>query len=59
MLAIALVLKGAKVCLLEAFAESPELPALRLHPSLTKLYREKISGLAAALSGPAARLQAI
>lgn len=48
-----------EVCLLKVLAERLELPALRLRPSLTKLYRKKISGLAAALSGPAARLQAI
>jgi hypothetical protein len=50
MLAIALVLKGAKVCLLEALAESSNPSALRLHPSLTEFYRAKTSGLAATLS---------
>lgn len=48
-----------KVCLLEDLGESSSPSALRLHLSFTDFYYEKISGLAAALAGPAARLQAI
>lgn len=52
-------LETTKNRLLDDLIENPEPPALRLHPSLTDLYREKIADLAAALSDPAVRLQAI
>ncbi|WP_229582893.1 recombinase family protein [Paracoccus sp. S-4012] len=52
-------LETTRTRLLDELAENPEPPALRLHPSLTELYREKITDLAAALSDPAVKLQAI
>lgn len=39
-------------------AEEPEPAILRMHPSLTTLYRQKIGDLASALSDPAVRVQA-
>jgi site-specific DNA recombinase len=52
-------LEAAKKRLQEQLAENPEPPALRLHPSLTELYQEKIADFAAALSDPAVKLQAM
>ncbi|MFC3183280.1 recombinase family protein [Cypionkella sinensis] len=37
---------------------SPEPPALRLHPRMSDLYRQKIADLAAALNSPSLKLQA-
>jgi hypothetical protein len=47
-----------KVALTAALAESPEPPALRLHPGLTESYRAKVSDLAAALAAPSLQVQA-
>lgn len=47
-----------KVELTAILADQPELPALRLHPRLSDLYREKIADLSAALNQPELKPQA-
>ncbi|PZX46010.1 hypothetical protein LX76_04711, partial [Cereibacter changlensis] len=51
-------LEAAKTRLSAELTTNPEPPALRLHPSLTDLYRKKIADLAAALSDPSVKLEA-
>ncbi|WP_229725904.1 recombinase zinc beta ribbon domain-containing protein [Frigidibacter albus] len=51
-------LEATKAQLTASLAASPEPPALRLHPSLTGLYQQKIADLAAALSDPAVTVEA-
>ena len=51
-------LETTKAQLTASLAASPEPPALRLHPSLTGLYQQKIADLSAALSDPAVKIQA-
>src|SRR5690606_14984507 len=49
----------ARKAQLTAFLEdTPEPPALRLHPRLSDLYREKIANLSAALQEPGMKLEA-
>lgn len=51
-------LETTKAQLTASLAASPEPPALRLHPSLTGLYQQKIADLAAALSDPVVKVEA-
>ena len=51
-------LERTKAQLTASLAASPEPPALRLHPSLTGLYQQKIADLSAALSDPAVKIEA-
>nr|WP_154338347.1 recombinase family protein [Paracoccus sp. S-4012] len=51
-------LEDEKTRLTRALEEAPEPPALRLHPSLSELYRERIEDLAASLQDPGLRLEA-
>jgi hypothetical protein len=51
-------LEGEKVTLTCFLAESPEPPALRLHPSLSDLYRTKIRNLSSALQDPGLKMEA-
>ncbi|WP_229726022.1 recombinase family protein [Frigidibacter albus] len=51
-------LEATKAQLTASLAASPEPPALRLHPSLTGLYQQKIADLSAALSDPAVKIEA-
>jgi site-specific DNA recombinase len=51
-------LEARKVALTAALAESPEPPALRLHPALSDLYRAKIANLASALSDASVKREA-
>ncbi len=51
-------LEARKASLATTLAETPEPPALRLHPRLTDLYREKIDNLVSALSDPSVKLDA-
>ncbi|WP_435166969.1 hypothetical protein [Falsirhodobacter sp. 1013] len=51
-------LKVEKAQLSSELAQTPDPPALRLHPGMTDSYREKIANLAASLSDPAIQLQA-
>ena len=51
-------LEGEKRKLDAFLAQSPEPPALRLHPSLSEVYRTKIRNLAAALQDPGLKMEA-
>jgi len=51
-------LEATEAQLTASLAASPEPPALRLHPSLTGLYQQKIADLASALSDPAVKIEA-
>ena len=51
-------LKLEKARLSSQLADTPEPPALRLHPRLTDCYTQKISNLSAALSDPSVKLEA-
>lgn len=51
-------LEGEKSSLARFLATSPEPPALRLHPRMSDLYREKIAELAEALNQPELKPQA-
>ena len=51
-------LEAEKLTLNRFLEESPEPPALRLHPSLSDLYRSKIGNLSSALQDPALKMEA-
>jgi site-specific DNA recombinase len=51
-------LEARKTRLITFLEDSPEPPALRLHPRLSDLYREKIANLSAALNQPGLKLEA-
>ncbi|WP_322890705.1 recombinase family protein [Yoonia sp. 76] len=51
-------LESEKLKLAMIIDESPEPPALRLHPSLSNLYRTKIRNLASALQDPTLKMEA-
>jgi len=51
-------LEDRKRVLKASITQAPEPAILRMHPSLTELYRQKIGDLAAALSNPAVRVEA-
>nr|WP_240794049.1 recombinase zinc beta ribbon domain-containing protein [Pseudorhodobacter turbinis] len=51
-------LDAEKQALTKLLEESPEPPALRLHPSLSDLYRSKIRNLSSALQDPGLKMEA-
>lgn len=51
-------LESRKALLTAFIQDTPEPPALRLHPRLSDLYREKIANLSQALQEPGLRLEA-
>ena len=51
-------LEREKQTLADVLEQSPEPPALRLHPSLSDLYRTKIRNLASALQDPGLKMEA-
>ena len=51
-------LEAEKSMLTHFLAESPKPPALRLHPSLSDLYRSKIRNLSSALQDPGLKMEA-
>lgn len=51
-------LEARKAKLTTFLEDSPEPPALRLHPRLSDLYREKIANLSKALRAPGLKLEA-
>ena len=51
-------LEAEKATLQRSLEQSPEPPALRLHPSLSDLYRTKIRNLSSALQDPGLKMEA-